>query len=106
VIAMSKRRPYEIASPTSPAGQKILARHGVTLDDLQKAIAIYSRQVCPIGTQIGVSNDGFIGSERPGWRAHPVGPLIAIPWVHVLELLGRVPPGTTSDFLNSGGQRH
>lgn len=61
-----------------------------------------------VGTLIGVNKDGFFGSTREGWRPDQpdayAEPLLNIPWVQIFEYLGRVPDGTTGEFLRSGGK--
>ena len=95
----------------SPPGQAILARRGLTVHDLAQAIARFqATEGTRIGTLIGVTDEGIFGSTRDGWRPDQpdafAEPLLAIPWVQVLELLGRVADGTTGQFLDSGGRSH
>ena len=49
---------------------------------------------------------GGFGSRREGWRpdlpdAHAE-PFIPVLWLQVLELLGRVPRGSTARFIHDG----
>lgn len=93
----------------SPQGQAILARRGLTVQDLAQAIARFqAAEGTRIGTLIGVTDDGIFGSTREGWRPDQpdayAEPLLAIPWVQALELPGRVTDGTTWQFLDPGGR--
>jgi len=108
---MTKKPGYAVHLVESPAGQAALAVHGLTTDDLARAVTEYQRRERErIGTLIGVNKDGFFGSVREGWRPDQpdafAEPLIIIPWVQILEYLGRVPDGSTEDFMKSGGNRH
>jgi hypothetical protein len=60
----------------------------------------------PSGPSSAINDDGVFGSDREGWRpdlpdacAEPLVPLL---WLQVLELLGRVPMGSTAKFLKDG----
>ncbi len=106
---MARKPDYIVHRIDSPAGQVELARRGLTTRDLAAAIAEFQRREGVfVGTLIGVNKDGFFGSTREGWR--PDTPdafteaLLNIPWVQILECLGRLPDGTTGEFLRSGGQ--
>lgn len=108
---MAKNPGYAVHFIDSPAGQAALAAHGLASRDLDRAVAEFQKQEgVRVGTWIGVNQDGFFGSPREGWRPDQpdafAEPLISIPWVQILELLNRVPDGTTGDFLASGGNRH
>lgn len=94
----------------SPQGQAALAKRGLTTQDLARAIvAFQNAEGVRVGTLIGVNEHGFFGSTREGWRPEQpdafAEPLLNIPWVQVFELLGRVPAGTTGEFLDSGGNQ-
>ncbi|MBF0093058.1 MAG: hypothetical protein HQL34_00785 [Alphaproteobacteria bacterium] len=108
---MAKKPQYTVHLIDSPAGQVTLASRGLTTRDLARAIAEFQkRENVRVGTLIGVSRDGFFGSTREGWRPDQpdafAEPLVNIPWVQLLELLDRVPDGTTGEFLKSGGNQH
>ena len=55
---------------------------------------------------VGINHDAVFGSTRAGW--HPDlpdacrEPFIPLLWVKILELLGRVPAGSTARFLQDG----
>jgi len=108
---VAKRKDYVVHLTESPAGQAALAARGVSTRDLARAIAEFQkREGIRVGTLIGVNDDGFFGSKREGWRPDQpdafAEPLINIPWVQILEYLGRVPEGTTGEFLEGGAKRH
>ena len=102
-------QPYTVYPTDSPPGRAILTRRGVTVDDLARAIAEHERrEKVRAATPIGVhENDGFFASTRAGWRPDQpdafAKPILNIPWVQILEYLGRVPAGTTGEFLEAGG---
>jgi hypothetical protein len=105
---MTQLKGYRVEPIDSPAGQALLVSHGLTSKTLASAIIEFERQEgIRVGTLIGVSKDGFFGSTREGWRPDQPNaysePLLNIPWVQLRELLGRVPEGTSGDFLKSGG---
>ncbi len=108
---MTKKPRYTIHLVESPAGQAALAVHGLTTNDLARAVTEHQRRErARIGTLIGVNQDGFFGSARESWRPDQpdafAEPLIVIPWIQILEYLGRVPAGTTGEFMNGGGNQH
>ena len=99
---------YTVHLVESPAGQAQLKKRGLTTRDLGKAIAEFQKaEKVRVGTLIGVNKDGFFGSTDEGRTPDKPGafdePLLNIPWVQILELLGRVPENTAGEFLNSGG---
>jgi hypothetical protein len=55
---------------------------------------------------VGINHDGLFGSTRKGWRPDLpdacTEPFIPLLWLKVLELLGRVPQGSTARFLEDG----
>ena len=99
---------YTVHRVESPAGQAQLTKRGLTTRDLAKAVARFQKaEKVRVGTLIGFNKDGFFGSVDEGWTPDEPGafddPLLNIPWVQILELLGRVPENTTGEFLESGG---
>lgn len=95
----------------SPNGQAELAKHGLTTRDLAKAISKFQAiEGVYIGTLIGVNEHGFFGSTREGWQPDQpdafAEPLVNIPWVQILELLGWAPDGSTGEFLEGDGNQH
>jgi hypothetical protein len=96
----------------SEAGRRILARQKLDASQLARAVAEFeATEHVPVATWIGVhKRHGFFFSADPQWRpdapdafAKPIG---NIPWVQIHELLGRVPAGSTADYLNSDGNTH
>lgn len=98
---------YEVFFMDSPEANKLLHQHKLTNADLIRAILEFEKtEKVPIGTPIGVNNDGFFGSRDKGWipeDAEKKKPIQFIPWVQILELLGRVPDGTTGEFMTANG---
>ena len=100
----SKRRGYRVHGLDSPEAEAELTRQDLTRAGLEQAIAAFEQaEKTQVGTLIGISEDGVFGSDREDWS--PDQPtafseaLIVIPWVQILELLGRVPEGTTGRLL-------
>lgn len=103
---MSGKRGYDVVSIGSLAGEALILKKGITRRDIPRVIEAYrKREGVRVGTVIGVNDDGIVGSEREGWHPGLPGafakPFI-IPWVQVLELLGRVPEGMTGKLLDAG----
>jgi hypothetical protein len=74
----------------------VLAQHGITTRDVQRAGPRYQRaENIPIGTLVGLNERGLLGATRrdydPGRHAAFDQLLIHIPWQRILELLGRRP---------------
>ena len=102
-----KPQGYGVHLIHSPAGKAELATRGLTARDLATAVARFqAAEKVSVGTLIGVNEDGFFGSTREGWSPDRPGafdePLLNIPWVQILELLGRVPENTTGEFFGGG----
>ena len=105
----SKPKGYGVHLIQSAAGQVELVRRGLTTRDLATAVARFQKaEKVRVGTLIGVNQDGFFGSTEEGWSPDRPGafdqPLLTIPWVQILELLGRVPENTTGEFFEGGGR--
>lgn len=94
---------YEVFFMDSIEANELLRQYKLTNKDLVCAILKFEEvEKIPIGTPIGVNSDGFFGSRDKGWcpeDAEKKKPIQFIPWVQILELLGRVPDGTTGDFM-------
>jgi hypothetical protein len=106
---IGKPRPgrYRLHGLGSPEGEAVLAEQGLTRADLERALAELERtEGTRIRTIVGINDDGVFGSTRKGW--HPdlpdacKEPFIPLLWLKVLELLGRVPEGSTARFLRNG----
>ena len=102
------RRPgYRLYRAGSPEAEAVLAEVAVTRADLDCALAALERsQGIRIRSIIGINHDGVFGSTREGW--HPdlpdacKEPFVPLLWLQILELLGRVPEGSTARFLQDG----
>ena len=107
MIETPPRRGYQLHAPESPEAEALLVEQGVTRANLDHALAELQRtEGIAIRTIAGINEDGVFGSRREGWRpdlpdacAEPFIPLL---WLQVLELLRRVPEGSTARFLEDG----
>jgi predicted CopG family antitoxin len=95
----------------SPRARAELTKRGLATRDLETAVLIFQKtEGVHAGTLIGINEHGFFGSTRDNWRSDQpdafAEPLFYIPWVQILELLGRVPQGTTGEFLAGGAKKH
>jgi hypothetical protein len=104
-----KPRPgrYRLHDLGSPEAEAALANQGLTRADLDRALAALERsEGIRIRSIVGINHDGVFGSTREGW--HPdlpdacKEPFVPLLWLKVLELLGRVPEGSTARFLQDG----
>jgi hypothetical protein len=107
MIEPSRRAGYQFHAPDSPEAEALLIEPGLTRADLDHAIAELQRtESIAIRTIIGINDDGVFGSRREGWRPDLpdacAEPFIPVLWLQVLELLGRVPNGSTAKFLEDG----
>ena len=106
---IGKPRPgrYRLHSLDSPEGEAVLVEVGLTGADLERALAeLERREGIPVRSIVGINYDGVFGSTREGW--HPglpdacKEPFVPLLWLKILELLGRVPQGSTARFLENG----
>ena len=102
-----KQPGYRLYAPGSPEAGALLAEQGLGPADVERALArLESTEGTAIRTIVGINEDGVFGTSRAGW--HPdlpdayCEPLIPILWLRVLELLGRVPEGSTARFCEDG----
>jgi hypothetical protein len=107
MTGISNRRGYQLHAQGSPEAEALLSERGLTRADLDRAIAELQRtQGIAIQTIAGINEDGVFGSRQAGWRPDLpeayAEPFIAVLWLQVLELLGRVPKGSTAKFLADG----
>ena len=107
IIEPSRRRGYRLHAPDSPAAEALLSERGLSRADLDHAIAeLELTQGIVIRTIVGINHDGVFGSRREGWHADLSDPnkepFIPVLWIQVLELLGRVPAGSTARFMENG----
>jgi hypothetical protein len=106
---LRKPRPgrYRLHGLGSPEGAAVLAEQGLTRADLERALAELERsEAVRVRSIVGINDDGVFGSTRGGWRSDLPDackePFIPLLWLKVLELLGRVPDGSTARFLEDG----
>jgi hypothetical protein len=107
IIERRGRRGYQLHAADSPEAEALLSERGLTRADLDQALAELQRtEGIAIRTIVGINDDGVFGSRREGW--HPdlpdacAEPFIPLLWLQILELLGRVPKGSTTKFLKDG----
>jgi hypothetical protein len=107
IITRPRRRGYQLHAPDSPEAEALLTERGLSRADLDRALAeLERREGIVIRTIVGINDDGVFGSRQAGW--HPdlpdacAEPFIPVLWLQVLELLGRVPQGSTAKFLKDG----
>jgi hypothetical protein len=97
---------YRLHRLDSPEADAVLIDVGVTRADLDRALAELERSEGRVRSIVGINHDAVFGSTRAGW--HPDlpdacrEPFIPLLWLKILELLGRVPAGSTARFLNEG----
>jgi len=107
---MANNTGYAVHHLKSDDGQALLQRYKLTIAEIDKALKLYNSDGnLRIRTVIGISNDGLIGSEKAGWQpnlpdAFTTG-LVMVPWIQMLELLGRVPQNSTEAFLDSANTK-
>jgi len=107
MTGIPRRRGYQLHPPGSHEAEALLIERGLSQADLDHALAELERtEGIAIRTIAGINDDGVFGTRREGWRpdlpdacAEPFVPLL---WLQVLELLGRVPEGSTAKFLEDG----
>ena len=102
-----KRPGYRLYPPNSPEAEAVLAEVGVTRADLDRALATLERsEGVRVRSIVGINQDAMFGSTREGW--HPdlpdacKEPFVPLLWLKILELLGRVPEGSTARFIEDG----
>jgi hypothetical protein len=98
---------YRLYGLDSPEAEAVLAEVGVIRTDLDRALTtLERREGVRIRSIVGINRDAVFGSTREGW--HPdlpdacKEPFVPLLWLKVLELLGRVPEGSTARFLEDG----
>jgi hypothetical protein len=102
-----KQPGYRLYAADSPEAEAVLAEVGVTRADLDRALAMLERSHgIRVRTIAGINEDAVFGSTREGW--HPdlpdayKEPFVPLLWLKILELLGRVPQGSTARFIEDG----
>jgi hypothetical protein len=98
---------YRLHRLDSPEAEAVLVEVGITRVDLDRAFATLERsEGTRVRSIVGINHDAVFGSTREGW--HPdlpdacKEPFVPLLWLKVLELLGRVPEGSTARFLEDG----
>ncbi len=92
---IGKPRPgrYRLHDLDSPEAEAVLA-------ELERTEGTRIRSIA------GINHDGVFGATREGWRPDLPDacqePFIPLLWLKILELLGRVPVGSTARFLEDG----
>jgi hypothetical protein len=107
MIERPRRQGYQLHAPDSTEAEALLAERRLTRADLDQALAELERtEGIQIRTIVGINDDGVFGSRREGWKPDlpdaGAEPFIPVLWLQVLELLGRVPRGSTAKFLEDG----
>jgi hypothetical protein len=107
VHGLLKQPGYRLYAADSAEAEAVLAEVGVTRADLDCALAALERsQGIRVRSIVGINHDALFGSTREGW--HPdlpdacKEPFVPLLWLKILELLGRVPEGSTARFLADG----
>ena len=102
-----KQPGYRLYAADSAEAEAVLAEVGVTRADVDHALAALERsEGIRVRSIAGINHDGVFGSTRAGW--HPdlpdacKEPFVPLLWLKILELLGRVPQGSTARFLADG----
>jgi hypothetical protein len=107
IIGTPRRRSYRLHAPDSLEAEALLSERGLTRADLDHALATRERtEGIWVRSIVGINDDGVFGSRRADWDpdlpdAHAQ-PFIPVLWLQVLELLGRVPQGSTARFREDG----
>jgi hypothetical protein len=98
---------YRLHGLGSPEADVVLTEQGISRADLDQALAELERsEGVRVRSIVGINHDAVFGSTRAGW--HPdlpdacKEPFIPLLWLKILELLGRVPQGSTARFLQDG----
>jgi hypothetical protein len=102
------RRPgYRLYAADSREAAAVLAEVGVARADLDRALAALERnEGIWVRSIVDINEDAVFGATREGW--HPDlpdacgEPFVPLLWLQILELLGRVPEGSTARFLQDG----
>jgi hypothetical protein len=102
-----KRPGYRLYAADSAEAEAVLAEVGVTRADLDRALAQLERsEGIRVRSIVGINHDAVFGSTRAGWRPELPDaykePFVPLLWIKILELLGRVPEGSTARFIQDG----
>jgi hypothetical protein len=96
-----KRPGYRLYPPDSSEAEALLIEQGLSPAGLDHALSRYQTTTgtC-IDTILGLNEDGIFGTTGEPAAGHET--LVPLLWLQVLELLGRVPEGSTPRFLQHG----
>jgi hypothetical protein len=102
-----KQPGYRLCATGSPEARALLAEQRLGPADLERALArLESTEGTAVRTIVGINEDALFGVTRAGWRPDLPDafqePFIPLLWVKVYELLGRVPKGSTAQFVKDG----
>jgi len=102
-----QRPGYRLYAADSPEAGALPAEQGLSPADLDRALARLERtEGTTVRTIVGINEDGVFGSSRaarrPGLPDTYHEPFIPLLWLKVHELLGRVPEGSTAQFIHDG----
>ena len=105
--AYSSNRAIGSIRRTAPRPGALLAEQGLSPADLDRALAALERsEGIRVRSIAGINHDGVFGSTREHWHADLPDackePFVPLLWLKILELLGRVPRGSTARFLQDG----
>ena len=92
----------QIYAPTESVGQSIMYKKGMTIDKLSEALSIFQLSNYELKTLLGIDEKGFYGSHTEDWEEAEF--VTFIPWIQIYELLGKVQPGSTEEFMEGGGE--
>jgi hypothetical protein len=98
---------YRLHGLDSAEAEAVLVEAGITRADLDRALAMLAlSEGIRVRSIVGINRDGVFGFSRQDWRPDLPDacqePFIPLLWLQVLELLGRVPEGSTTRFLRDG----
>jgi hypothetical protein len=102
-----KQPGYRLHPPDSPEARAMLAEQRLGPADLEQAFAcLETTEGTTLRTIVGINEDGVFGASRTAWRPDLPDalqePFIPILWLKIHELLGRVPAGSTAQFIQDG----
>jgi hypothetical protein len=107
IIERPRRRATSSTRPTVATSRPCAPSRALTRADLDRALTELARtEGIRIRTIAGINEDGVFGSRQEGGRPDLpdacAEPFVPVLWLQVLELLGRVPEGSTAKFLEDG----
>jgi hypothetical protein len=94
------------AAPPRQSREAVLAEQGLTRADLDHALVVLGHsEGIRVRSIVGINDDAVFGTSRQSWRADLPDacsePFIPLLWLKILELLGRVPEGSTARFCKN-----